>query len=410
MYISEEDSGDDGRCRLISVRQCVDVDGTRGTLTSCEKRRGGGDNNGEDGGEERRGCNDDGATTLQIDNKRIAPAGILRKIGGCESSERPREFRKNQSWKGPARLVHDVHAFKGSRRSASFILSREIDETSTDVIAPISVRSSVLFADRGNTLEDEGHTTVVNPQYRDTLTRSIQASSRRRRALRRSVSAPGTGEPQIPTDDSSRTEERSRENQSITANGEAAKDTKEHIRFGKSPPARRSASPSNSGAQTSAYRPRTESRSSGSLESARKTEQLIARRATAPRTDTARRARASSFVIERKRHRIGAGTSSRSTEDLSRCSVTSETGVDGMRNCGSAVAGVREDEGCVLLGVRFLEDAPQTGLVPRQDDRCTRRDRERARILRRRRINGRSASVPRLNVSEIFETSERATG
>ncbi|EZA59662.1 hypothetical protein X777_16733 [Ooceraea biroi] len=67
---------------------------------------------------------------------------------------------------------------------------------------------------------------------------------------------------------------------------------------------------------------------------------------------------------------------------------------------------ISENEGCVLLGVRSFEDAPQVSLAPRQDDRCTRRDRERARILRRRRINGRSASVPRLNVSGIFWISD----
>ncbi|KYN04367.1 Puratrophin-1 [Cyphomyrmex costatus] len=68
-----------------------------------------------------------------------------------------------------------------------------------------------------------------------------------------------------------------------------------------------------------------------------------------------------------------------------------------MRNCGSTVAGVDEEGGCVLLGMRLLEDAPQIILVSRQDGRCTRRDRERARLLRRRRVNGRSSSVPRLN-------------
>lgn len=395
MYISEEDSGDDGGgCRLISIRQCVDVDGACETSSRSEKRR-------VDDSERREG--DDCATTLEV-NKRIVPPGILKKIGASESPEKPREFRKNQSWKGPSRRLYDVHGSKG--RSASFILIREIDKSTWQV--------SDEIVNRKNILEEDGHTTVVKPQYRDTLTRSIQVSSKteaRGRALRRTASAPGTGE-QI-SDDSSRIEEQSRENQNERREsfpGERTRDTEDQIH---SENLERSVSSASrdiiDGVQTTRYRSRTESRSSRSQEFVTKTEQLIARRVT-PQIDLPRRTRASSFVIERKRQRSGAKTSSRSIEDLSQCTITSNTGADGMRNCGSAVAGVCEDEGCVLLGVRSLEDAPQTGLVPRQDVRCTRRDRERARILRRRRINGRSASVPRLKVSEISisETSESA--
>lgn len=75
----------------------------------------------------------------------------------------------------------------------------------------------------------------------------------------------------------------------------------------------------------------------------------------------------------------------------------------------SSVAGVDENDGCVLIGLRLLADGdgvatgsatPTPCSPPRQaDERCTRRDRERARLLRRRRITGRSSSVPRLNVS-----------
>lgn len=385
MYISEEDSGDDGGCRLISVRQCVDVDGVRGTSLSLE--------NVEDGGEKRQEGDD---SSNNSGNERAAPPGILKKT--AESSTKPREFRKNQSWKGPSRIVYDVPALKTSRRSASFILSRETDGTD-------SVSKNNILADCQSTLEDEeeGHTTV-NPQYRDTLTRSVQVSSRRGgRALRRSISAPGTGE-QPATDESTRTKERSREKQSA-ANGRT-EDTKEHRNCSST----RSASPSDpqlaEGPQVTRYRSRTESRASkvrDQQDFVTKTEQLIARRTVAPKIEPARRARASSFVIQRKRHRLVAGTFSKSTEDLSQCVITSEPAADGMRNFGNAVAGVREDEGCVLLGVRFLGEAPQSSLVPRQDDRCTRRDRERARILRRRRINGRSASVPRSNVSGILD-------
>ncbi|XP_014483131.1 PREDICTED: uncharacterized protein LOC106748782 [Dinoponera quadriceps] len=385
MYISEEDSGDDGGCRLISVRQCVDVDGTRGT---SEKRRPLDDEEDERAGDDD--LLDDGAKTPE---KRAAPPGILKKVAE-PSTERPREFRKNQSWKGPSRIVHDVHVLKASRRSASFILSREFDEVTR---SPEEVAANGP-ADRRSTVEDEeGHRTVVNPQYRDTLTRSVQASSKRGgRALRRSVSAPGTGEQT--TDDHETVKELPREKRGEAS--EKTKDTKEQVRLRNCPSARSSSdSRVVDGVQVSRYRSRTESRSSrvrDSQDFATKTEQLVARRALAPQFEPARRARASSFVIERKRHRLHAKTSSRSTEDLSQCPI--EPGADGMRNCGgSAVAGVREDEGCVLLGVRSLEEAPQSGLVPRQDDRCTRRDRERARILRRKRINGRSASVPRLN-------------
>lgn len=395
MYISEEDSGDGGGgCRLISVRQCVDVDGACETSSRSEKRR---VDDGNDDLERREG--DDCATTLEVD-KRIAPPGILKKIGVSEPPEKPREFRKNQSWKGPSRRLYDVHAFKG--RSASFILTREIDRTTW--------KASDEIVNRENTVEEDGHTTVVNPQYRDTLTRSIQVSSKieaRGRALRRTASAPETGE-QISTSDSSRIEEQSRENQNDSAR--RISDIEEQVRFENSSLERSASSSSRDvidGIQTTRYRSRTESRSSNrSQEFVTKTEQLIARRVVTPQIDLARRRRASSFVIERKRHRPGTKTSSRSIEDLSQCTITSDAGADGMRNCGSSVAGVCEDEGCVLLGVRSLEDGPQTGLVPRQDIRCTRRDRERARILRRRRINGRSASVPRLKVSEIFKTSE----
>jgi hypothetical protein len=77
--------------------------------------------------------------------------------------------------------------------------------------------------------------------------------------------------------------------------------------------------------------------------------------------------------------------------------------LEGARSC-TEVASIDEDEGCILLRVRFLrqDEAPSVESVPllrQQDERCTRRDRERARLLRRRRINGRSASVPRINVS-----------
>lgn len=92
---------------------------------------------------------------------------------------------------------------------------------------------------------------------------------------------------------------------------------------------------------------------------------------------------------------------------------------DGMR-C-SEVASVDDDNSCILLRIRSLDiednqDDVDVGsgeggangagggplLLRQQDERCTRRDRERARLLRRRRMNGRSASVPRSHVSCEF--------
>jgi len=362
MYISEEDNGNDGGCRLIYVRQCIDVDETHETSPRSERRRDSDASNVEQ-------C--DGVTTLE---KRIAPTSILKKVSGSElSAAKPREFRKNQSWKGSSRIARDVHVFKGSRRSASFILTREVAEH------------------RGNTAEDEGYTTVLNPQYRDTLTRSICASrkenARGRAFLKRSISAPGAGELVASDRDIARGQSR------FDAADEKPEDTKENAISG------RESSPSSrdlADSQVTRYRPRAESRGLNNSQefAARTTEQSISRRT-----------RAASFVIERKRHRPGAKTSSRSTEDLSQ-RTSDASAADGMRSCASAVAGVREDGGCVLLGVRSLEEtAPQVSPTSRQDDRCTRRDRERARILRRRRINGRSASVPRLNVSGTFRLS-----
>lgn len=404
MYISEEDSGDDGGCRLISVRQCVDVDG----VCETSRRQVGDDASNLQQQQQQQQCrdSDDDPTTLE-------------KRGGdkrIELSAKPREFRKNQSWKGPSRIVRDVHAFKGSRRSASFILTREVGGATRDVIAE----------HRDNTVEDDGHTTVVNPQYCDTLTRSSHALSYTRnenrsrgRVLKRSISAPVTSE-QIssPADGHAGIKERSCIGNANGNRVEKAKDTKDNACLGNSVSGCGSFPLSRSdvvdGPRDSiGYRPTIESRSNRSREFSpvtRTQEQPIARRAVASPIHLATRTRATSFVIERKRHRPGAKTPSRSTEDLSQCTITSHVGADGMRNCGSTVAGVRENESCVLLGVRSLEAASQVTLAPRQDDRCTtRRDRERARILRRRRINGRSASVPRLNVSGTFRMSELET-
>ena len=145
------------------------------------------------------------------------------------------------------------------------------------------------------------------------------------------------------------------------------------------------------------YRPRTDSRSNRSQEFATKTERLIARRSVSS-------FRNSSHETRKRSSSFGSyGLKESKKQESKDCKVRE---ADGMR-C-SAVASVDENDGCVLLSVRSLEDNPNAQVsqdatcLARQDDRSTRRDRERARLLRRRRINSRSLSVPRLNVSRIF--------
>lgn len=418
MYITEEKSGGDGSCRLISVRQCVVVDGKRETTSlRCELQQ-------QVDGDENRCCeNVDGASILDTD-KRIILTGILKKVNDSEFCKKTtREFHKNQSWKSSSRIVHDARTLNSSHGSTSVILNQEIDRVLT-----LNERISTEFGNCLKRIEDEDEeeakeeeqeekkedTIVANPQYYDTLTRSYQRYNLRRRRrvlLKRSISAPGTGEQIIPND-SSRTKERLEPiNQN---NSKQVDNTKENISLHKDFSCNTFSTKFDEYADCAhitRYRSRTELRSNRSQEFVTKTEQLITRRGVASQIDSTRRAKVSSLVIEweqqqkqqQQQYWVDTKTSSRSTEDLSHSTTISEPSVaDGMRNCTSAVATFREDKGCVLLGVRALEDAIQIGLVPRQDDRCTRRDRERARILRRRRINGRSASVPRLNVSDIF--------
>ncbi|KAK2585712.1 hypothetical protein KPH14_010325 [Odynerus spinipes] len=343
MYITEEDSGEDGGCRLISVRQCVDVDGVR--ESSCSDKK-------------------------HISGVRVARGDVTdeenEKIARGESKE---ENRTSYSF--------DVtkESRKKSRRSRSSTIARKV-ETKNDQRKTIEDRSKVVAVLRSADLvddevdtsschEQQKHRTVVNLCYRDTLTRAtknhgasiakITNDLEQRRVLRRTLSAPGC---------ESSSEENSTTLPNLRSINEAVIE------------------------QATRYRSRNEALPSSS----------------------STRARASSFVIERRKYRkSGRLSSSRSSEDLSvrwtNAEDITKTEADGMRNCSSAVAGVDEDEGCVLVGVRSLQEDGTEGsstllhssLIPRQDDRCTRRDRERARILRRRRINGRSASVPRLN-------------
>ncbi|CAK9829260.1 PLEKHG4 [Anthophora retusa] len=400
MYIIEEDSGDDGGCRLISVRQCVDADGARETL--CP--------------ENRRPDEDDVDTASLLDVKCfprvLKTPHILKKSSIIE--EKCREgTKKDQFFKSSPRRVDD----KTDRSSIELSIQPQQhqcqEEISQDRIIEensIRVKNEKLeisiklleVVDCKTTFDDQGYKTTVNFQYKDTLKRSSNASRlEKARGLRRSVSAPGNGSCQ--GTECSDTSTTTKDSQSNTSN--TTKDTKDYV-FAKktaSKGATATSGKTDGGGQLTRYRSRT----SRSQEFATKTEQLIARRGQ--QDHPTRRARASSFVIERKRYRQAAITSSRSSEDLSRCcssgnettttttTTTTTSEADGMRNCSSAVAGVDENEGCVLLGVRSLEEGPQLSLIPRQDDRCTRRDRERARILRRRRINGRSASVPRVH-------------
>lgn len=393
MYIIEEDSGDDGGCRLISVRQCVDADGAR--ETSCPK-------------DQPSFPDQDDVDTASLLDVNCFPRvhktpHILKKSVSLE--EKSRESKKDQFLKSCSRRVED------GRRNSSFESetrnhdeedgsrkNKVIEENAINVgDEKLEISIKLLeVVDCKSVYDDQGYKTTVNFQYRDTLTRYSSNASKieRARGLRRSVSAPGNGSCQESENTDTSTTKDS-DSQSISKD---CKDTKEFV-FAKKGPKSVSSSRTDGG-QLTRYRSRT----SRSQEFTTKTEQLIARR----QDHSGRRARASSFVIERKKYRQAAIASSKSSEDLSRCSLGSNdtTEADGMRNCNSAVAGVDENEGCVLLGVRSLEEEgpQQLSLIPRQEDRCTRRDRERARILRRRRINGRSASVPRVHVSRDFKT------
>ncbi|KZC04909.1 Puratrophin-1 [Dufourea novaeangliae] len=391
MYIIEEDSGDDGGCRLISVRQCVDADGPR--ETSCP--------------EKRRPSEDDvdAASLLEVKcfPRVVKTTHILKRSSfeendGDSWKDRFSRITRHSDPSSPETTTLEDHE---DTTPASRIfdeneirVKKENLEISIELLEVIDCRAI---------RDDQGYKTTVNFQYQDTLNRpSNVAKLEKARGLRRSVSAPGNGSSQTPEDHHQETTKET-ESQSSTRD---RKETKDSV-YAKNP-VKTVASGKIDASQLSRYRSRT----SKSQEFTTKTEQLIARRSQT-RVDPARRARASSFVIERKKHRQAAITSSRSSEDLSRCTTlgnettttTSET--DGMRNC-SGVAGVDEDEGCVLLGVRSLEEGPQLPLAPRQEDRCTRRDRERARILRRRRINGRSASVPRVNNRHLDKGSDLA--
>lgn len=392
MYIIEEDSGDDGGCRLISVRQCVDADGAR--ETSCP--------------ENRRPDEDDVDAASLLDVKcfpRVHKTPyILKKSASLD--EKGRESKKDQFLKSS--LCVDL---KPDRSTVEPVASQDENETSRDKIieeSAICVKNEKLeisiklleVVNCESVYNDQGYKTTVNFQYKDTLTRACNASKlEKARGLKRSASAPGNGSCQVSEYQDTSTTTKDSDSQS---NSKDRKETKDFVFVKKSPS---KASAKADGGQLTRYRSRT----NRSQEFSTKTEQLIARRGQ--QDYPARRARASSFVIERKKYRQAAITSSRSSEDLSRCSLSNNetTEADGMRNCNSAVAGVDENEGCVLIGVRSLEEGPQLPLIPRQDDRCTRRDRERARILRRRRINGRSASVPRVHVSSDFKPVDKCS-
>lgn len=375
MYIIEEDSGDDGGCRLISVRQCVDADGAR--ETGCS--------------ENRSVDEDDVDAASLLDVKcfpRVLKAPHILKKSFAE--EKSRESKRDQFLKS-SRSVDEKRCRSGVEQSES-PSDKIIEENEIRVKKDkLEISIKLLEVVECKSIHDEqGYKTTVNFEYRDTLTRPSNASRlEKARGLRRSASAPGNGSSceNSENQDTSTTKEKR-----VQSSSKDRKETKDSV-FAKNP-TRSVACGKIDGGQIARYRSRT----SRSQDFATRSEQLIAKR---NQIDPTRRARASSFVIERKKYRQGTITTSRSSEDLSRCTSSYETEADGMRNCNGAVAGVDEDEGCVLLGVRSLEEGPQLPLLPRQDDRCTRRDRERARLLRRRRINGRSASVPRVHVSSV---------
>ncbi|KAI4483091.1 hypothetical protein M0804_008146 [Polistes exclamans] len=373
MYITEEDSGEDGGCRLISVRQCVDVDG-RCENSWPEKKRA----------------------------PPPPPPPLPLPPPPPPSSNSHHSTSNNTNDKINDRELATSFSDSGSKKSDSKnrIQLRLLHSSSIESKGQRKI--DLIDGNRnGKSHVGKQTTTIVNLCYRDTLTRAstkncttsiskIDANDQGGRVLRRTLSAPGSGESS--TDDNS--PRASSSNLKIILDEGVLQ------------------SPTTT--TTTRYRSRNDTFS----------------------TFNSTRARASSFVIERRKYRKSSRISfSKSTEDLSirttnegttistaaaATTITTTTNAntttleaDGMRNCSNCnVAGVDEDEGCVLVGVRSLkEDGAEstnntllrssTSLIPRQDDRCTRRDRERARILRRRRINGRSASVPRLNVSRI---------
>ncbi|KAI4503453.1 hypothetical protein M0802_001675 [Mischocyttarus mexicanus] len=370
-------AGEDGGCRLISVRQCVDVDGRR-----------------ENSWPEKKRAPPPPPPPLPppppSNSHHLTSNNTNDKINERESrtselaSRLLDSAKKSDSKKVQLRLHSSSFESKGQRKIED--LSSKTTKRSLDIVDEARNTKSHLGGKQT--------TTIVNLCYRDTLTRAstkncttsivkIDANDQGGRILRRTLSAPGcesSTEDNLPRASSSNLK-------IILDEGVQSPTT-----------------------TTTRYRSRNDTFS----------------------TFNSTRARASSFVIERRKYRKSPRiSSSRSTEDLSIRSKNEETTTktisttattttitntnattaeaDGMRNCSNCnVAGVDEDEGCVLVGVRSLkEDGAEstnntllrssTSLIPRQDDRCTRRDRERARILRRRRINGRSASVPRLN-------------
>nr|XP_050867524.1 uncharacterized protein DDB_G0284459-like isoform X1 [Vespula vulgaris] len=418
MYITEDDSGEDGGCRLISVRQCVDVDGTRENSWP-EKRRA-----------PPPPSPPSPPLTLSPSSPPLSiPASVSPLVALSDSvpsessltsnDAQEKEKIKERGYYSEDRIITGTSGLsdnsnESSRSMKKFDLrlnsSRINNNESKDQQRTINISEDLssrrIKVSRSLDLLDEGNsnnnnnsnnrnvgftcegkrTTILNLCYRDTLTRAtknnvtksssssstttssvpkIVPNIEQRRLLRRTLSAPGSES----TNEDSSSDNISNSNLKIIDEIVLQSATR--------------------------YRTRNETFS----------------------TTNTTRTRASSFVIERRKHRKCSRLySSRSTEDLSTrirrrneyTEFNTTTEADGMRNCSNAVAGVDEDEGCVLVGVRsLLEDgtgptdtplrSTNTLINSRQDDRCTRRDRERARILRRRRINGRSASVPRLN-------------
>lgn len=152
------------------------------------------------------------------------------------------------------------------------------------------------------------------------------------------------------------------------------------------------------------YRTQSDSKAVRSSDFPSKAERLITRRSTSSSGNCMREIakRSASFELYGDRSK----TSLKVVSDISKEEEKGQVDADGMRCC--EVASVGGDESCILLRIRPLDDLDDRDVsyLTRQDERSTRRDRERARILRRRRINGRSASVPRLNVSPVLSQNQ----
>ncbi|XP_033222681.1 uncharacterized protein LOC117176535 [Belonocnema kinseyi] len=390
MFITEE-NGVDGGCRLISVRQCDEVDGTLKILRREDKSK-----------NLKVGKEEPGSLNLTWFSHVIGnPPKPVKRVQSYDSSSHPRS---------------ETLVLKRSSTAESITLKPKGKESHASDPNVISLERCSDGRPRYSTLVNlQDHT----KDLRSSRDICVKVSSP---PLRRFASLPGdeislepcrdpeknSGKYDLNQVKNWRKDQRNEKNRKKTSGSDQDKsdwvisplrssDCVESSWKEKNEEVVKDSISSPADVVTIRYRPRTDSRSNRTQEFATKTERLIARRSVSSFRNSSRetRKRSSSFGSYSLK-----GLRKQESKD---CKVRE---ADGMR-C-SAVASVDENDGCVLLSVRSLEDKPSvqefqdaTSLA-RQDDRSTRRDRERARLLRRRRINSRSLSVPRLNIENYI--------